>query len=475
MKKLAIVMMAALLALVICAAALANDTAVELYNKVTGLLFSTNNVTLTASAEFSLDGNWFKTAEGTWKQDGTRSYRKLHLISPRADGTERLNGYVIVTEGTDLYLMEEFTPGIYRTGTTGKRDSILRSSVETKQLISLGSALVSQADVLLGEGSVTKTEDGAYRITLGANTPAIANAALNDLARFAAKRYFRIDFDSLKTDNSRSLYDYVTLTEGILYTVQGVSVRQAEIVLKTDAGGNLQHAEGSIGLYLETSGNGVKQLDITFRADVTDAGSTVLRKFDPQEYGVARTADEAEAAGYETEKEIPEDRPMNGEAFQDVLTNEAMRVWESTGFNMWDNPVIDCKQLENGYEVCFEGGDDGVVKKAHFTEDGRLTDIQAEPNMWQNLPDESYNWDPKPDEQLDKKAREFLLTYLENIHPQKREHINDLKMDWMCEAGGAVYAQYEEYPIDQNDDGVLFVVRLSPEMRIECYACVSNG
>ena len=475
MRKLAIVIMAALLALVICAAALANDTAVELYKKVTGLLFSTGNVTLTVSAEFSLDGNWFKTAEGTWKQDGTRSYRKLHLISPRADGTERQNGYVIVTEGNDLYLMEEFTPGIYRTGTTGKRDSILRNSVETKQLISLGSVLVSQADVLMGKDSVTKTEDGAYRITLGENTPAIANASLNELARFAAKRYFNIDFDSLRTDNSRSLYDYVTLTEGILYTVQGVSVRRAEITLTTDAGGNLQHAEGSIGLYLETSGNGVKQLDITFRADVTDAGSTMLRKFDPQEYGVARTADETEVNGYENGQEIPEGRTMNGEAFQDELTKEAMRVWESTGFNMGATTSVECRQLENGYEVRFEGGDDGVVKKAHFLDDGRLTDIQAEPNGWQNLPDEYYKWDPQPDEQLDKKAREFLLAYLDSVHPQKREHINDLKIDWMCEADGTVYAQYEEYPIDQNDDGVLFVVRLSPEMRIECYACVSNG
>lgn len=474
MKKLAIVMTAALLALVICAVATANGTAVELYDKVTGLLFSTGNVTLTASAEFSLDGNWFKTAEGTWKQDGTRSYRKLHLVSPRADGTERQNGYVIVTEGTDLYLMEEFTPGIYRTGTIGKRSALLRGSVETKQLIALGSALASQADVLLGEGSVTKTEDGAYRIVLGGNTPAIANAALNEFARFAAKRYFGIDFDRLGTDNSRSLYDYVTLTEGILYTVQGVSVRQAEITLTTDAGGNLQHAEGSVGLYLETFGNGVKQLDITFRADVTDTGSTVLKKFDPQDYGVARTADEAEADGYENGAELPGDRPMNGEAFQDELMKEAMRVWESTGFNMGATTSVECRQLENGYEVRFEGGD-GVVKKAHFTEDGRLTDFQAEQNEWQNLPDDYYDWNPKPDEQLDKKAREFLLAYLESAHPQKREHINDLKMDWICEAGGAVYAQYEEYPIDQNDDGVLFVVRLSPEMRIECYACVSNG
>ena len=163
MKKLVVTMLAALLALMICMAALADSDASGLYDAAVRLLFRTKNVTLKAKTEFSLDGEWFKTAEGTWMQDGERSFRQLILRAPKWDGTERVNGYTIVMAGNDwsignnYYLIEEFNPTYYKSGTAAPRDSILRRTIETEQLISLGSALASQADLLLGEGAVTKT------------------------------------------------------------------------------------------------------------------------------------------------------------------------------------------------------------------------------------------------------------------------------------------------------------------------------
>ena len=154
MRKLVIVLTAALLALAICAAALAENAANDLYNDVADLLFRTNNVTLNATAEFSLDGTWFKTAEGTWKQDMDRSWRQLILRSPKMDGTERRNGYTIVCEGQKIWLMEVFTPGVYRDGSTAARTSILRRSVETGQMIRLAGALAGEANLLLGAGTV---------------------------------------------------------------------------------------------------------------------------------------------------------------------------------------------------------------------------------------------------------------------------------------------------------------------------------
>ena len=75
MKKLILCMIAALMALTACFSVLADDKGPvnnSPYDSVANLLFNTSNVTLTAKAEFSLDGEWFKTAEGTWKQDGDR-------------------------------------------------------------------------------------------------------------------------------------------------------------------------------------------------------------------------------------------------------------------------------------------------------------------------------------------------------------------------------------------------------------------
>ena len=307
MKKKWVMILSALSALVICAAALANSAAVELYEKAAELLFETSNVTLKAHAEFSLDGNWFKTMDGEWKQDGDRSVRKLDLCSPRRDGTERRNGYTIVTEKNNLYLMEVFTPGVYRSGFSGERTSILRNTVETKQLVRLGSALAAQADLLLGADAVTKAEDGSYRVVLGEKVPELADAALNQLVRFAAKRYFEIDYDMIRTDVSMSLYDYATVTQGILYTLQGISLKKADITLKTDKDGNLQQAEGAVSLLLQTSGDGERQLDISFRVDVSDRGSTKLKMFDPKDYDVVQAYYEEAEYGAEVGEEIPEE------------------------------------------------------------------------------------------------------------------------------------------------------------------------
>ena len=88
MKKLIPVILAAVLVLIACAAAFANNTAVDLFDRTADLLFHRDSLTLNATAEFSLDDQWFKTAEIVLKQDGNRAFRKLHLRSPKADGTD---------------------------------------------------------------------------------------------------------------------------------------------------------------------------------------------------------------------------------------------------------------------------------------------------------------------------------------------------------------------------------------------------
>ena len=462
-------MAAALFALAVCAAALANDTAVGIYDAVTDLLTATNNVTLSVNAEFSLDGQWFKTAEGTWKQDGDRTWRKLHLRSPKADGTERENGYTIVTEGDAIYLIEDFYPAVYRTGSILERDAILRNTVESEQLINLGRILASQADLLLGEGAVTKTDDGA-RITLGEDTPDLVNIALNQAFMLAAKRYFGFDYDEFRMAPAvASLRNFGTVTQGILYCVRNVAIRSAEVTLKTNQNGELEHAEGNIGLYLATAEDGVCQLDVTFRADVTDRGTTVLKRFNPDDYGVALAEGSAAPVNGEAEPQ-----PASDAAMKDQMCLEAMRVWQETGIDMREATTVSCEWAEFFYEVSIKGSSEGTVV-AHFTEDGRLSDIGLTPNDWERAEDERYNFEAALDEETNRKAKAFMRTFLENVHPYKLEYVKDFELDWTCTCDSGVYAMYEEFPRDENGNGVTFVIRLGEDMRIENYCCISNG
>lgn len=472
MKKLVAVILAALLALIICTVSFANDTAVELYNKTATLLFDHNNLTLTVNAKMSLDGQWFKTVEGTWKQDGDSSWRKLHLRSPKADGTERENGYTIVTEGYYLYLMEDFTPGIYRTGMTGERDSILRNTAGSKQLVSLGQALVSQADLVLGKDAITKTDSGEIRIKLGENAPAMVSAALNQAFQFAAGRFFDVDYDMILSKGTYgTIKDYGTVTQGILYCARGVSLREAEIIVKMGDSGYPEHAEGRIGLYLETAAEGIRQLDITFEADVTDIGSTMLKKFDPQDYQVELAPDAYE---YDYGEEVS--RPANDEALQDEMCLEAMDIWRYTGFDMISTTSVSCEWNDYCYVVSLDGGKDGISKKSFFSENGQFYHIEAEPAEWLHNLDaaDQYDFERGLDKETDEKAKAFFMQFLENIHYSGIEKVKDLQVQWVFEKNGNLYASYEDKS-DPEGEGVYFVIRIAPEMRIEAFSCAGNG
>lgn len=477
MKKRIILITAILAAAVmvtVCAASSANDTYAELYDDAAALLFDEQNVSLSVSADFELDGNWFKTAEGTWKQDGDKSFRKLHLRSPKKDGSIRENGYTIVTEGLDLFLMEEYTPGVYRTGTTNNRSSILRKTAATQQLVSLGRVMASRADLVLGEGALTRPADGEVRIALDENAPALVNAALNQAAMFAAKRYFSVDYDQLLPGPAyTSIYDYGTLSQGILSCMRGLSVRKADITLKTDGENRLQSAEGSIGLYLETSDDGVHQLDVTFRAEVSDRGSTMLKKFDPADYGAELAKDSWDALGNREGEEI---RPGTSEALEDQMMMDAMKIWENTGFNMVASTSVSCKW--DGYcnVVSIEGGNDGITKKAWFSDDGQFYNIEAEPADWMDNMEEGEEYDLETglDPETDGKAQAFFREFMENIRFEKADQVKDLQVQWTFEKNGSLYALYEDKS-DPDVTGISFVIRIRPEMRIEAFYCASNG
>ena len=95
MAKKMVALIAALMLTVLAAGAFAETPARRMYDSIFNLLFDTSNVTLTGHAEFSLDGEWFKTADTKYVQDGTNSFWDWKLLSPRWDGSQRETGYRI--------------------------------------------------------------------------------------------------------------------------------------------------------------------------------------------------------------------------------------------------------------------------------------------------------------------------------------------------------------------------------------------
>ena len=300
MKKLMISLGALLLVLALCFAVMAENStpATELYDSLTKILFTDDNVTLTGTAKFSLDGVWFKTADITLKQDGNQSYRELALSGTRLDGTAQKNGYQIVTDGTTVYVMETVRPGIYRTGTTSEHTSLIRNTRETEQLISLGRAFTASADLLLGKDILTETPEGDLRFEFKDLESDLLNAVTNQVFQFAARRYFDNEYDSYAVDRHARIEDYVSVTQGILFTAKSVSLKQALVNVKRDENGLPKYLEGEITLNLKTAGKGDRKLDISFQMNVKDLGKTKVKRFDPKEYDVI------------SEREMAQEEPM---------------------------------------------------------------------------------------------------------------------------------------------------------------------
>ena len=289
MKKTFTALAAAALALLLIATVIAELTTNDLYDNLTDLLFYTSNVTLKAKIDFALNGKWFKTADVTLLQDGSRSYRQMLLTSPKSDGTELKNGYTIVTDGDALYVMDVYAAGTYRSGAAGARNSLLRRSVETESLTRLGAVIASHADILLGKDAITQAGDGIYSLQLGTDTPAAVNAVINQLARFAAKRYFNLDYDRMNADNyNLHAENFGTVTDGIVWTMKNLSVREANLTAIVDENGDLRNTDGKIVLDLETVADGVKMLEITIDLEISDIFKTNVEPFDPDHYGVIR-------------------------------------------------------------------------------------------------------------------------------------------------------------------------------------------
>ena len=461
MKKLIISLTAVLLVLFVCISVLADNStpAAELYDSLVKTLFHTDNVTLTGTAKFSLDGIWFKTAEIILKQDGNRTFRELKLRGPKRDGTVQKNGYTIVTDGTSLYLMEALTPGVYRMGGTAEHTSLIRRSPETEQLLGLGRALAGQADLFMGTDTLTKTPEGDIRIELKDNVPDILNAVVNNVFQFAGRRYFDEDFDSCSMENNNRIIDYETVTRGILYTVRSISLKEVSVTLKQDGNGIAQYLEGDIALNVETGAEDMRQVDISFQVNVKDVDKTKVKRFAPEDYGVVS---EYETGAAETR--FFDDSDLNETELQ------ALNALTIAGFDK--NMIVYMayyNKEEDGYEVSF-GGAEGWEETFLVSADGKLTGMITESPEWQNGSEDQFNFDPVPDKETDEKAREFLASFILEVNPSLEKSLEELKMRWLYERYDHVYAKYTGQAQDESSNTVTFVVRIDPELRIESFS-----
>lgn len=477
MKK-ALALATVLVMLVPAAAGLAETPVRLVYDSLFSLLFETNNVTLTGHAEFSLDGERFKTADALYIQDGSNSLWQWKLLTPRPDGPEREGGYTVIANGGTVYVMEAFYPGVYKTGTTEESFTILRESVQLSLLGELIRILADQSEDLLGKDAVQIRSDETgmtVRLQTGKDVPEIVNTALNMAVQFVAKRYFDTDYDFVSERFMGTMGNYLTVTQGILGSTYYLSLKQADITLKRDAGGDFESAEGNVSFELNTANDGIRILDISFRLDVSDRGGSKVKIFNPADYGVKL----AEGA---MKPVNPETGPLDPETEKRIL-EEAVARWHLAGYTVDDSMTGDVVMEGSTPEhedvrihVDFMNGD-GSAYWSYFTDSiGRMLGLQNMTNPWQGTTVEWYSGE-YPDGELVKETEERLLSWLAEENPELSADVLSLETDGWYQDGETVYLHFREgeSPASHEWDEADFIVRAAPEWRIEFFSCIGNG
>ena len=432
------------------------------------LLFKTSNVTITGEAVFSMDGERFKTAGIKYIQDGDRSLWELKLSSPRADGRERENGYTVIADGSRIYVMEVYRPGVYKTGTATPQSTLLRKSIQLDLLRDLVRMVAAQMEIPADNNAVTieeNREGSDIRIIAEEDVTPIVNMTLNLLAQYCARRYFHMDYDQISELQMIPMSAYLTVTESIIACTKFIALKHADINIQKDQNGQPENISGDVSILLNTAKDGEHTVNITFLAEISDRGESHVGTFSPAEYNVrlAEGAMEIENIMYSEVDEYT----------QEKLIEQAKTVWEQTGFKL-DDSTYGYAYKQNG-RYCTELVDNAnnLTLSCVTNVAGKVLELRHASSRWQ---DRDFNYESiYPDEQMTEDAARKVMEYLARINPDDMKRIDRLRLQCWLEEDEELYLEFCEDPIAQDWDGILVVVRVRPEWQIEYYSCFSNG
>ena len=289
-KKLTAVLVLLILAGGSLYPACADETAAYVFDAAAELLTGTENVTVTGSATFSLDGEAFKFVETEYVQDGLSSRWVLNLSSPKADGSMKENGFTVIANNRYKFGMEVYHPGVYIAAEDDPQSVILRPSAELTQIIALGHDLLSQLPTFPEDAfSFPGRKQLAIRVE-EEQIPDSLSSLLSLGIWLAVQRTMNIADDSIAPppypEEAASMEDFVTRTQAIVSLTGKYELTQLSVDAEMDEEGRFVQANGTARFILHTFLEGEHELHVSFAGRASDYGTSTVPVFDPAEYGV---------------------------------------------------------------------------------------------------------------------------------------------------------------------------------------------
>ena len=462
--------LAVLAALLLCLApvtgAFAEGVLPDLFAAGRGLMFDTHNVTINGSASFALEGEAFREAKIEYRQDGENSFYDLTLINPK-NGV--VNGYTIIANGEDIYVMEKYITGFYRSGTSDAQSTLVRRTTLLENILNMAELLGGQMEASLGDAiSVTETETGrAVRIRLdGAQAEGLIDTGLNLAAEYIAQRYFEgAYFDRRYDEEGRfplNRESYLSTAAYILDTTRYYTLDALDVTLEQDGEDRFTGVHGAAALYAVGYDGVSRKLEIGLDLALSDYGSTKVDRFNPDDYSVVPYVEWAETY---YGRDIYADT-SDEETLLDYYFGRAVDVAQACGFPVDYSTNASMASYESFCDALLEDQEKGVSVTVEFDKaEDRLLRVSDNNAQWSD-------GEHRAAEGLDEILPEcvnFAFSFLNTVHPDA----DQLKLG--C-AGMVTLEDGTTYVILQNlnDNYVYMVVQAQPEMRVVFYTCMIN-
>lgn len=427
------------------------------------LLFFTDNVTLTGSVDFSLDGERFKTAEIVYKQAGVDSYWDLVLKTPRQYRTDRITGYTVIANDGSFYVMERYHPGIYSDGSDVPCDTLVRRSTRSDALVSAGRAVADQLELLLPAGTFVTSEaaDGGQVVEVKLakeNVPGILSPFLNLAADFAIRRFMNVDYDT----QNETLREYFaenseTVTQRILHTTTSFDLSDADFSVSFDAWGRFTGAKGSVTVLISSDTSSGTPLSVAFDISASDYGATGVSAFDPADYKVISAG-----TGPEKTAEVSPDLSR-------LLTDRATATLTTAGYDPSALATPEIHETDGLYYVEFPGYGDFDSINTALNEKGDFILLGDGSEQWYM----SNAMEPSAEE-LSAEAVSLLHAFLQEGFPALDEQCVSFRPGLEYNWDGKTWL----YVTAQDRTGVdlpySFYIRLTSPLKVVYYDCLDE-
>ena len=464
MKRICTALAALVLCLTLVSNALAEGIMADLFAVGRNLIFATENVTINGKATFALEGIPFREADIQYCQDGVNSLYDLTLINPK-NGV--VNGYTIIANGEDVYVMEKYITGFYRSGTCDPQSTLVRRTTLLENLLNLAELLSGQMELALGDAiTAAETDTGrTIRICLsGAQMEGLVDTGLNLAAEYIAQRYFEnVSFDRRYDEDGRypqHRASYISTASYLLDTTEHYDLNALDVSVSLDKDNRVTGVQGKATLYAVDYDAVSRKLDITLDLALSDYGSTKVDTFDPDAYNVVPYMEWAENYyGRDIYADTTDEETM-----LDYYFGRAVDVAQACGLPVDYSTNASMASYDSFVDALLEDQEKDVSVSVEFNKaEDRLLRISDNNARWSDA-------ERREVEGLDEILPEcinYAFSFLGTVHPDA-EQIKLQCAGMITQEDGSVYVILENI----GSNYVYLVVRVQPEMCVVFYTCM---